>query len=109
MPYAILDFLSFRKHVLFEMLHYKYGHKGHESIPGWDHFSFQINNFYNSIGQLATALVFIGLAGFLFRPLLRLTLLLPIVYITYMISMKVNFHRNFLLINPFIAILILSA
>ena len=110
MPYAILDAKDFVKEVLYTMQHYKVlGHKGAESIPGWDHFSFQMQNFYQNIGMVATIFVLIGLVSALFRPLLAFTILLPIVYILYMSGMKVNFHRNFIQVYPFIAILIGAA
>ncbi len=107
MPYAILDINTFINDVLRTMRHYSViGHKGNESAPGWDHFSFQMINFYQNIGVIGVVLVLIGFVGVVFRPLLALAVMLPVVYIFYMSGLKVNFHRNFIQVYPFIAILI---
>jgi hypothetical protein len=110
MPYAILDFPNFINHVLDEIEHYKHiGHPKSTSIPGWDHFLFQMHNFYENIGLSGTFLVLLGFVGIFLRPLFFLTLLLPVAFILFMSNMKVNFHRNFIQVYPFIAIIVGAA
>jgi 4-amino-4-deoxy-L-arabinose transferase-like glycosyltransferase len=106
MPYAILDLPSFMRDVLHEIYHYKVlGHGKHTSVPGWDHFSSQIVLFHRSIGLAASILACVGLVSIAFRPRVAIAMSMPILYVLYMSSMKVNFHRNFILVYPFIALL----
>lgn len=107
MPYALLNFPEFLNHVLDEMNHYKVaGHAKATSVPGWDHFVFQLNNFYEHLGFIGVVLVLFGIGAVFLKPTLIMVLFFPVVYLLFMINMKVNFHRNFILIYPFIAILI---
>lgn len=111
MPYAILDLPTFLHDVGYEVRHYKIlGHDAANatSTPGWEHFGFQMHKFYENLGLTNTIIIFTGLLGLLFRPLFIFTLLLPVVYILYMSGMKVNFHRNFVQIYPFLALLFAS-
>ena len=109
MPYAIIDLTTFLKHVGFEVRHYKIkGHGGATSVPGWEHFSFQMQQFYRHIGLANAIIIGIGTLGVFLRPLLIFVLILPIMYILYMTGMTVNFHRNFVQVYPFIAILFAS-
>ena len=110
MPYALLDFPTFLNHLLDEMKHYKItGHPKATSIPGWDHFVFQMANFYSHIGLVGAVLILVGFGAVFFRHVLLLVLLLPVLYIYFMVNMKVNFHRNFVQIYPFISIVIGAA
>ncbi|MCK5538872.1 MAG: glycosyltransferase family 39 protein [Bacteroidales bacterium] len=109
MPYAIIDLTTFLKDVGFEVRHYKInGHGGATSVPGWEHFSFQMERFYREIGLLNTILIGIGAVGIFFRPLFVFTLILPLMYLVYMSGMTVNFHRNFTQVYPFLALLFAS-
>jgi uncharacterized membrane protein len=106
MPYAILDLTTFLKHVGFEIRHYKVlGQRGVTSSPGLDHFIFQMHQFYKHLSLTNTIIIGIGLIGILFRPLLIYVLIVPFTYIIYMTGMKPNFHRNFVQVYPFIALL----
>jgi hypothetical protein len=109
MPYAIIDLTSFLNNVGYEVRHYKIlGHGSATSIPGWEHFNFQMHQFYRQLGLANTILIGIGFIGIFIRPILVFVLVLPIIYILYMSGMTVNFHRNFVQVYPFIAILFAS-
>ncbi len=109
MPYAIIDLTTFLRDVGYEIRHYKvHGHGVWTSIPGWDHLSFQINQFYHHLGMGNIILIALGFIGIFIKPLFGFTLLLPVFYISYMIGMKVNIHRNYVQIYPFFALLFAS-
>ena len=109
MPYAVIDMTHFLKDVGYEVRHYKVlGEDGASSIPGWHHLKFQLHQFYHQVGMPNTVLILLGLGGLFLRPLFLFVLMLPAVYILYMTGMKVNFHRNFIQVYPFIALLFAS-
>jgi len=109
MPYAIIDLTTFLKHVGSEVNHYKIrGHSGATSVAGWEHFGFQIQQFFIHLGLINSIIIGIGIIGIFLRPLLLFVLILPIMYILYMTGMKVNFHRNFVQVYPFLAIMFSS-
>ena len=63
-PYAVLDMPTFLDHSGREVHHYKVlGHTGAESIPGWNHFFFQMKQFYRS---LPAVLFFCSILGLIF-------------------------------------------
>jgi hypothetical protein len=107
MPFSILDFDNFLKDVRYEMNHYGVlGHTGEESVPGLEHLLFQFGKFYSNLGMISTIMVFVGFLAVIKRKLFQFALILPIVFIFYItLKMKVNFHRNFILIYPFISLL----
>ncbi len=106
MPYAIIDLTTFLKGVGHEVRHYKIlGHGTATSKPGWEHFSFQLHQFYKHLGLMNTIVIAIGVIGAFFRPLFIFVLITPVMYIVYMTGMTVNFHRNFVQVYPFIALL----
>jgi hypothetical protein len=105
MPFALLDSASFLSGLGFELRHYKiHGHGPFSSIPGIRHIKFQANQIYGQIGFLGALGAALGLLACVKRPKLLFVLLLPLAHFFYMTTMKVNFHRNFLVIYPFIAV-----
>jgi hypothetical protein len=106
MPYAFLDSASFLSGLGFELRHYKVlGHDPYTSIPGIRHIRFQFQAFVENIGLLGVVVSAVGLLAAIRKPQLLFVLMFPLAYFFYMTTMKVNFHRNFILIYPFIAIL----
>ena len=106
MPYAFLDSASFLSGLGFELRHYKVlGHDPYTSIPGIRHIRFQFQAFVDNIGFLGVVVSAVGLLAAIRKPQLLFVLIFPLVYFFYMTTMKVNFHRNFVLIYPFFAIL----
>ncbi|MDZ7695453.1 MAG: glycosyltransferase family 39 protein [Deltaproteobacteria bacterium] len=58
MPYAFMDLKGFLKGVGFEIRHYKIlGHYTYTSIPGWEHFNFQMDQFYKNLGLVNIILI----------------------------------------------------
>ena len=110
MPYAIIDLPTFLRHVGGEIRHYKVLGQGygHTSPPGLEHLKFQLLQFYSNIGFFNSVMIGLGIAGILFRPLFIFTLMMPLLYISYMIGTKVNYHRNFVQVYPFLALLFAS-
>jgi len=107
MPYAILDFTTFIQAILYEMHHYNVkGHHNATITPGLNHLLLQFQNIYQNIGLIPTIFTLIGLFSLIRKPLLIFILIFPIVYLFYMTGTKVSFHRNFLILYPFISILL---
>jgi hypothetical protein len=105
MPFALLDSASFLSGLGFELRHYKiHGHGPFSSIPGIRHIKFQAHQIYSQIGFIGALGATLGLLACANRPKLLFVLVLPLAHFFYMTTMKVNFHRNFLIIYPFIAV-----
>ncbi len=108
MPFSLLDLPKFLKDVGYEIRLYKAtGQKGFFINSGIPNMLFQIGKFYLNIGKVSTLFVIIGIFSLLKKGngLLRFAFILPVFYFYYMGSTKEIFHRNFLLIYFFIAIL----
>ena len=107
MPYAILDLPIFLNHVGGEIRHYKVLGQGVDDsvTPGIAHLKLQLLNFYYNVGLFNTIMALLGVGGILFRPLFIFTLMMPLLYISYMVGTKVSYHRNFVQVYPFIALL----
>lgn len=109
MPYALLDFDSFAKAVGYEIRHYKVmGHEQYTSEPGFGQFGFQLRTFWANLGTVPVLLAMLGLAGIFLRRGFAFVLLLPALGMAVMSQMLTNFHRNFLVFYPFIALMVLS-
>lgn len=103
-PYAILDLPHFLNDVGYELRHYKVlGHGISTVTPGWPNLRRQLEQFWDNLGPL----LLLGLGGGLWSLRLRrgwLLWLFPVVYCAYMSNTRIDFHRNFLVIYPFLAI-----
>lgn len=98
-PHAVLDMPKFLADVGAEMRHYKVlGHRGATETPGVAHFLSQMGRMQRQLGPWAFWSALAGIGCTLFRwPRLGVVLLtFPVVYMAYMCSQKVGFHRNFL-------------
>ncbi|MBT8493980.1 MAG: glycosyltransferase family 39 protein [Deltaproteobacteria bacterium] len=110
MPYAILDLPGFLRGAGLEVRHYRVdGHGPLTSEPGWQQIKFQAAEFWRNNGILAIALAIGGVAANWRRSKYLWLLLAPALYFAFMIQMRPNFHRNFLVLYPFVAIWIASA
>jgi 4-amino-4-deoxy-L-arabinose transferase-like glycosyltransferase len=110
MPYALIDSANFLAGLGWELRHYKVlGHDPHTSIPGIRHIKFQIHTVIENIGLFAVVIAAVGMVSAIKTPKLLFIISLPVVYFLYMTTMKVNFHRNFIVLYPFIAILYSAA
>jgi 4-amino-4-deoxy-L-arabinose transferase-like glycosyltransferase len=106
MPYAFMDSASFLSSLGYELRHYKvYGHGGDTSVPGIRHIRFQFQAIIANIGVMGIVISSFGLLAITKNPKLLVVILFPLAYFFYMTTMKVNVHRNFILIYPYIAIL----
>jgi 4-amino-4-deoxy-L-arabinose transferase-like glycosyltransferase len=106
MPYAFFDMNHFLTEVGANIRIYKViGWPGATSRPGISHVIFQLATFYHNIGMVEAIVTIIGFYGLLVRKTLMFTMIYPLVFFIFMTDMKVNFHRNFIQIYPFIALL----
>lgn len=111
MPSAVAHPRLFVGAVLFEVNHYQTGHLGHESEPWIGQIVFQSEALLGNWGWSVLLLAALGLLGLLFfeggigR---KVAMILTVPYIPFffvMLSGTVNFHRNYLLVYPVIALL----
>ncbi len=106
-PYSILDSVTFLEDVGSVIRNYKVeGHGSNSSVPGVNHLLFQFDQFYGNIGLGESLVILTGFGGLFAYKKLRLAIIFPIIYMIYSTQMKVNFHRNFLLIYPFASVLL---
>ena len=102
-PYAVLDFPSFLKGVMYEAHHYRSGHLGWEGSMTW---FWNLRKLIESEGFLLIGLAFIGLIiSFLRKE--RPFLLAGSVVIPYFIlisSFPVRFPRNLIPLIPFVSL-----
>lgn len=108
-PYALLDFATFFEDVSYELLHYSvYGHSDATIEPGIPHIIYQVRLFKANFGLMVLILGLIGLAKLLgktARPFGWLLVGYQILYFLLVTQTRVSFHRNFLLLYPFVALL----
>jgi 4-amino-4-deoxy-L-arabinose transferase-like glycosyltransferase len=106
MPYALIEKASFLSSLGYELRHYRVlGHGTDTSIPGIRHIRFQAWMILGNIGLTGALLCLLGLSRAAKTPKLLFILIFPLAYFFYMTTMKVNFHRNFILIYPYLAVL----
>lgn len=105
MPYALLDLPEFLLGAGWEVVHYKHiGHGADTVGRGLPFLRFQVGNFFQNLGSIGMAFIAFG-AFYLSKKRLGWVLLLfPVLYLLYMSTMIVSFHRNFLLLYPIAAI-----
>ncbi len=110
MPYAILDSVGFLSGLGDELRHYKVlGHPGATTEPGLRHVLFQLDLFYQNLGLSNAVIATIGVFGVVLYPRLIFALIFPLVIFVFLTTtMKVNFHRNFIQIYPFLGVLFAS-
>jgi hypothetical protein len=58
----------------------------------------------NNIGAISAVVISVGLFASIKKPKLLLVAVFPLAYFFYMTTTIINFHRNFLVIYPFLAI-----
>lgn len=110
MPSVFVKPLEFIDGVVSEIAHYQNGHDGHESEPWLGQLLFQAGQFNSTWGMWALILAgvgFIGLVGSkgLARKVALVWTLPFIPFLLVMLSGTVNFHRNYLLLYPVVALL----
>ncbi|MCP4661095.1 MAG: phospholipid carrier-dependent glycosyltransferase [bacterium] len=104
-PYVVLDLPEFLSQAGYELYHYAArGHGAVSTEPGWAHLTLQLNRLGSSLGVVASVIVLAGLVVLIRRRSGFLTLLFPLVYLIYMAGTRVSFHRNLVVLYPFIAI-----
>ncbi len=109
MPYALFDFASFVQAAGYEVRHYKViGHGEWSKEPGLEQLMYQLGEFWRLLGPAPSILALIGLAGVFWRRSFAFVLILPAAGLILMSEMTTSFHRNLLLLYPYVALMILS-
>jgi|GEM_PF-1272796 len=107
MPYALLDLPEFLLGAGWEVVHYKrLGHGADTVQRGFPYLLFQAEQFLSHLGFVGVIAAVIGIVYLLSKRLGWILLFFPLVYLLYMSTMVVSFHRNFLLLYPIAAVAI---
>jgi len=105
-PFVILELPTFLNQFCFELRHYRTaGHVGAEG--NWNILYYLKHLFTNGLGPPIFVCTALGIIWTLFKDrktLLQPVYLFPILYITVLSTMKVNFVRNLTPLYPFLAI-----
>lgn len=105
-PYALFDFPTFYEDVRYEILHYSVeGHGGANIEPGLPHMLHQIRLIGENFGWIFMAFAALGLIKLVGRTPGLLILGYQTIYFLSVTQTKVSFHRNVLILYPFVAIL----
>ncbi|MCP4200779.1 MAG: glycosyltransferase family 39 protein [bacterium] len=106
MPYALLDLPAFLSGAGAEVRHYRVDGHGPLTIePGWQQIRFQAAELWRKAGP-GCLLALAGLAPIWKRKAVLWALVAPAAYFLFMIQMRVDSHRNFLVLYPYFAILL---
>lgn len=103
-PYALLDLRTFLDHVAYEVHHYTVaGHGSSTAVPGWPHLRLDLADLAHHLGFVPFALGVAGLALCLRRPGGWLLVAPPALQLFLTTGTTVHFHRNLMLLYPFLA------
>jgi 4-amino-4-deoxy-L-arabinose transferase-like glycosyltransferase len=105
-PFVVFNFNTFLNHIGREIHWYKIvGHPTCSSTPGIENFMVQVTHAKNTISSFLVYMALFGvLVGLRKRNPLFIILIFPVIYTYFMTQQKINFHRNFVCIYPFLAI-----
>jgi hypothetical protein len=107
MPYALLDLPLFLTNVGFEVSHYSImGHGPNTVGRGLPHFAWAIEQLSESLSIPGLALAAGGLMVALTNRKLLPLFIFPIVFLFMQTQMVVGFHRNLIVLYPFLALAI---
>jgi hypothetical protein len=105
-PYALFDFPTFYEDVHYEILHYSVeGHGGANIEPGLPHMLHQLELIGTNFGWVFMPFAALGLIKLIRHTPGLLFLGYQAIYFLSVTQTKVSFHRNALILYPFIAIL----
>ena len=105
-PYALFDFPTFYEHVSYEILHYSVeGHGGADIEPGLPHMLHQLKLIGENFGWAFIPFAVLGLVKLVGSTPGLLVLGYQAIYFFSVTQTKISFHRNVLILYPFIAIL----
>jgi hypothetical protein len=105
-PYALFDFPTFYEDVRYEILHYSVeGHGGANIEPGLPHMLHQLKLIGTNFGWVFMPFAALGLIKLIRHTPGLLFLGYQAIYFLSVTQTKVSFHRNALILYPFIAIL----
>jgi hypothetical protein len=105
-PYALFDFSTFYEDVRYEILHYSVGgHGGADIEPGLPHMLHQLKLIGENFGWVFMPFAVLGLIKLVGRAPGLLILGYQMIYFLSVTQTKVSFHRNVLILYPFVVIL----
>ncbi len=106
MPYSVIEVNDFVAALLREFNHYSVAGHGPDftSEPGLSHMLFQLRTFNENIGAVASLIILFGVGAAYYKRDIAFLLIYPFVFFLFMTSMKVNFHRNYVQLYPFLSV-----
>ena len=104
-PYALIDLPSFLEDAGYEVRHYLVRGHGESSVePGLPHLAVQLAEILRHCGWSVCIVAALGLLTLLGRPLGVIAFSLPALQLWMTSRTTVGFHRNVVLVYPFLAI-----
>lgn len=104
-PYALLDLPSFLEDAGYEVRHYLVRGHGESSVePGLPHLGLQLAEILRHCGWGVCIVAALGLLTVLRRPLGVIAFSLPVLQLWMTSRTTVGFHRNVVLVYPFLAV-----
>lgn len=104
-PYALLDLPAFLQDAGFEVHHYMVrGHGAFSVEPGLPHLRFQLAEMTRNWGWGVCLLAIVGVLTVADRPLGAIAFTLPVLQLWMTSRTTVSFHRNLVLVYPFLAV-----
>jgi 4-amino-4-deoxy-L-arabinose transferase-like glycosyltransferase len=104
-PYALLDVPMYLHFAGWEAFHYKVAGQVRFTVEaGWPHVLLQLERMGRNVGPWVSLLALLGTALLALRKLGFAYLVFPLAYIAFFCSMRLDFHRNFVVVYPFVAL-----
>lgn len=104
-PFALFDLPTFLHHAGYEIRHYLVaGHDGFNVEPGLPHLRLDLGEMLDRAGVAALLLAAVGLCVSSRNKLGLLVFALPLLQIWLTARTRVAFHRNLLVVYPFVAV-----
>ena len=104
-PYALLDLPKFLSDVAWTIRAYKVsGWEGQEIGKGLPNLTYQIDMIIKNVGIFAAIISLFGLFAMMLKRKAWVILVFPLAYLLFMSGTRLTFHRNYVVIYPFVAI-----
>ncbi len=105
-PFSLLDFTTFCKHITYEINHYRNGHPGFTGQPGIQQIIYYNKELLKDYGTGLAVLALIGVIALFKRNWKHMLIVIsfPLLFLFYMSLQKVHITRNILSIFVFFAL-----
>jgi dolichyl-phosphate-mannose-protein mannosyltransferase len=104
-PYALIEVPKYLYYAGWEAYHYKASGQVRFTVEaGWPHVALQMGRIAQNVGPFVILPALLGVLALARQKLGFALLAFPIGYTWFFCSMRLDFHRNFVVIYPFVAV-----